>query len=497
MTHHRTNSQPIGGRGSSQRRATRALVMVMDGLRPDFITPDLMPNLHALAARGVRFDESHAIVPTVTRVNAATLATGTLPRRHGLPANLFSAPRVDPSVLISIGEGDSVAQIGEAYGVFREATLADTIGRAGGRTAIVSSGTRGSAQMLHPRLRERGDVLIHPTLSTGAELAAFEARLGPLPERTAPNTERTGWFARAAAEIVIPEHRPDLLLVWHDDPDTSQHRFGLGHPASLRAIRDADEHLGALLDAYRAAGLDRDVTIAVVSDHGYVQVDRQVDVATELAEVAGDEACLVATNGGAALLYAPGGSGRCLSRLVGRLYDLPDVAAVFSGANDHPTLDGTLPLGAIGHGGPLAPDLLVTFAWDDGQNEHGWAGRAAATPSPNLATHGGASRWETRNTLILAGAGIESGAVSTAPAGLVDLTPTLLTLLGLTPPAPLDGRVLAEALSSETIAEAAHERPTPAPRPAIEHLDLGASRIEVVWSDPERRYLRSVRRLHS
>ena len=51
----------------------RAIVMVWDGLRPDYISPVTTPRLHALADHGVRFADSHSIFPTVTRCNAAAL----------------------------------------------------------------------------------------------------------------------------------------------------------------------------------------------------------------------------------------------------------------------------------------------------------------------------------------------------------------------------------------------------------------------------------------
>ena len=93
----------------STQRPTRLLVMVWDGMRPDLISPELTPNLVALASRGVTFDANHAVVPTVTRINAATLATGAPSSTHGLPGNTFFAPRIDLTGPISVGESDNVA----------------------------------------------------------------------------------------------------------------------------------------------------------------------------------------------------------------------------------------------------------------------------------------------------------------------------------------------------------------------------------------------------
>ncbi len=69
----------------------------------------------------------------------------------------------------------------------------------------------------------------------------------------------------------------------------------------------------------------------------------------------------------------------------------------------------------------------------------GAAGRLAGT-------HGSLSPFEVRNTLIMSGAGIKTGLVSDAPAGIVDLAPTLAALMELGWDGACDGRILSEAL---------------------------------------------------
>jgi len=62
------------------------LVIVVDGLRPDYVTPDVMPRLAGLGQRGIVFTAHHAVFPTVTRVNASSFVTGAYPEAHGLRA---------------------------------------------------------------------------------------------------------------------------------------------------------------------------------------------------------------------------------------------------------------------------------------------------------------------------------------------------------------------------------------------------------------------------
>jgi arylsulfatase A-like enzyme len=50
------------------------------------------------------------------------------------------------------------------------------------------------------------------------------------------------------------------------------------------------------------------------------------------------------------------------------------------------------------------------------------------------------------NTLIAAGPDFRHGQTDDLPSGNVDLAPTILRILGITPPQQLDGRILSEAM---------------------------------------------------
>src|SRR6478672_9741511 len=73
--------------------ARRVIVFVWDGLRADDLTPDITPNYFALARSGVVFADHHAVYPTFTMMNSASIATGTYPGVHGFYGNVVYAPR--------------------------------------------------------------------------------------------------------------------------------------------------------------------------------------------------------------------------------------------------------------------------------------------------------------------------------------------------------------------------------------------------------------------
>src|SRR5690242_16114008 len=72
--------------------ARRVIVFVWDGLRADDVTPENMPNYFALARSGVVFADHHAVYPTFTMMNSASIATGAYPGTHGFYGNVVYAP---------------------------------------------------------------------------------------------------------------------------------------------------------------------------------------------------------------------------------------------------------------------------------------------------------------------------------------------------------------------------------------------------------------------
>ena len=72
--------------------AERALLMIWDGLRPDFVSEQQTPNLWRLAQQGVWFERSHAVYPTLTRANSPAISTGCRPGLAGVPGNKWYTP---------------------------------------------------------------------------------------------------------------------------------------------------------------------------------------------------------------------------------------------------------------------------------------------------------------------------------------------------------------------------------------------------------------------
>src|SRR5437660_6460785 len=153
-----------GGAGpAGAGRATLNLGLVLDGLRPDAITPGETPNLWRLRQEGVNFPNSHAVFPTVTRVNATAISTGTYPDRNGILGNRIYVRAVDPNFAFSNDDHRNLLRLDEATGggMVLAKSLAEILAERGKRLAVVSSGSTGQALVLNPRAPKGVGMLIN------------------------------------------------------------------------------------------------------------------------------------------------------------------------------------------------------------------------------------------------------------------------------------------------------------------------------------------------
>ena len=80
-----TGSAPVEAAASPAR--TRVYVLVVDGCRPDEITPQLTPRLAELRTQGVNFPAARSLPVMETIPNHVMMMTGVRPDRSGVPAN--------------------------------------------------------------------------------------------------------------------------------------------------------------------------------------------------------------------------------------------------------------------------------------------------------------------------------------------------------------------------------------------------------------------------
>lgn len=436
-------------------KAEHVVLIVWDGMRPDFITEGGTPNLWKLAQSGVNFSHHHSVYPSLTSVNSTAFATGVFPSRSGIIANWAFRPEISGGQLARLDAPETISKGDELTGgnYLAVPTIGELVQARGGRVAV--AGTKTAPLLQNRRPRGPSATVFGGESLPKEVLGGIVKLLGPFPAADeTPNVAQDAWTTRALTEVLWSGGVPEFSVLWMSDPDRSQHATSPGTAASLAAIKSADANLGVLLDALTAKGARDETDVLLVSDHGFSTIERAVDVAGLLRREGFDVAdetlvelprghVRVAGNGGTNLFYVGGHDAAVVERLVRALQET-DFAGVLFSRN---TVEGAFPL-ALAHLELAAgPDVVMSFHWNDGRNESGVRGMIATNGSgdPAKGTHGTLSPFDLHNTFIAAGPDFRRGVTSEVPTSNLDVAATLVRLLGLTPAQPLDGRVVNEA----------------------------------------------------
>jgi predicted AlkP superfamily pyrophosphatase or phosphodiesterase len=200
-------------------RYQKVVLAVIDGLRPDAITPERMPTLHGLLRRGWQAAKANTIRPSVTVAALTSLATGVSPEKHGLSSA-------------------SLQSLGKVQGL---KPLPLELRRLGVETSVVTTQLSGSARWL-----------------TGALL-----RLGGV-TRLVPAPPAPGILIEVALRHMERNSNPELVVVYLNDADVAGHAWGWMSPAYLQAAKAIDR---ALVPFERLLE-DPDTLVVLTADHG-------------------------------------------------------------------------------------------------------------------------------------------------------------------------------------------------------------------------------------
>jgi predicted AlkP superfamily pyrophosphatase or phosphodiesterase len=429
----------------TQQRRTWQLLIVVDGLRPDYITPDVMPRLRAIGQRGVFFNAHHSIFPTMTRVNASSMSTGAYPETHGLLGNTVYSPKVSATKGVSTSNATELDAMENAEGRLLTApTLGESLQRGGRRLLVFSAGSPGSAMLLNHPLYD-GEV-INPEYCRPADVCArVTAAFGPGPAEVVPDNPRNQWAVDALLTFGL---NSDVTAFWFGDPDATAHQKGIGSEMTIQALKYVDGQIGRIEDALRAQGLFDRTNIIVVSDHGFSTATGELRLASLVAPFArampDGTPDLVVTEGAINFRGAPDPAR--VAAVVADLQTRPEVGAIFtrpaSEGSMQGVVSGTLSFNVPRWNHARSGDILVSANWNADKNEAGVPGKMTQT---GVAGHGTTSPYEIHNTFLAAGPDFREHVISDAPTANVDIAPTILKLLGLPIPASMTGRVVEEA----------------------------------------------------
>ncbi len=434
------------------------VVVVWDGMRPDFVSEETTPTLWKLAREGVTFRNHHAVYPSATMVNGTALVTGVYPGKSGIIANYVYRPDIDPHDAIAV-ESPAVVKKGDQLSngkYISVPTIAELVQRAGGRTAVASAKTVGL--LLDRRVgigpAENCITFFAGSALPGDVLAPIVAALGSFPSA---RLQKDRWTTKAVTDFVWKDGLPAFSVLWLGEPDLQQHETAPGAPSALAAIKSSDENLAAVLSALDQQGVRKTTDVFVVSDHGFSTIGRSVDLRKILKDagfvaktVFDDEPkpgdIMLVGNGGSVLFYVVGHDAMVTRRLAEFLQQSDFAGVIFTKQG----LPGTFHLNDAKIDNPHAPDVVMAFRWNDSKNQFGTPGMIDSDwqRAAGEGTHATLSRFDMHNTLVAAGPDFRRGQTDDLTTGNVDLAPTILHILAIKAPQEMDGRILSEAMTS-------------------------------------------------
>lgn len=304
--------------------ARRVIIFVWDGLRADDLTPEITPNYFALARSGVVFADHHAVYPTFTMMNSASIATGAYPGVHGFYGNVVYAPSARGKNAKGADIEFSAPAFIEDFGVVEavrnayqgKLTLVSTMLQAAQDKGLTTAaiGKFGAAFIQDYK---RGGIILDEDAAMPLGFANELQQAGyPLPRNsvnayqagaltlakdngdpTAPipiarlkdgqtgdPLDRSGALSRRGfayltdlfVNYVLPNKKPDLTIFWSKEPDATSHAYGPGTFNSIDATRMNDEILGRIVEKLRQLGWEDSTDIIITQDHNHSTVSGDV-----------------------------------------------------------------------------------------------------------------------------------------------------------------------------------------------------------------------------
>jgi arylsulfatase A-like enzyme len=436
-----------------------AVLVVWDGMRPDFVSEQNTPTLWKLAQGGVTFRNHHSVYLSATNVNGTALATGDYPGHSGLIANREFRPKIDNRKPIDV---DDPATIRKGDDISNAKYLAvpalSAILEANGRKTVVAAAKR--VGLLHDRHRESGqsrDITVSEGNSIPSDAVTTIAKaLGQFPSLEKNEFAKSdAWTTKALTDFLWKDGVPDFSVLWLCEPDATEHKTAPGAPAALAAIKSSDTNLGLVLDALDRYHVLTTTDVFVVSDHGFSTIEHSVDlrkilktagfdVVTEFANEPKSGQIMMIGNGGSVSFYVIGHDADTVGRLVEFLQQTDFAGVIFA----KQSIEGTFTLDQAKIDSADAPDVVMSFRWNENKNQFDAPGMIDADwqRAAGKGTHATLSRFDMHNMLIASGPDFQKGLTSDVASGNIDLAPTILKIFEIKNAPRMDGRNLLDPI---------------------------------------------------
>lgn len=455
------------------------VLFVLDGARPDYFNVPGIPHIRALMRSGTRYTNAFAgILESETPSGHASIGTGSLPRQDGIlsfnwansdntTVDLFNPSLVRsgllehimanahvPTLAGKVHASDPGAQVVALSG--HKYYAADAMGGPNANVIMYYSGTPDGhfAPTAIPGHLPPAGILTQPDLATNT------THLPPGVEDHLAMKLDLATFARLHQRVTlmnVPEFDWPLGHVDGANRD----------PALVKTLmQDFDHDLAKLENIYRRDGILNRTLFVITADHGFAPIYHTISATDIQNAVAASGTSIISDSyhTAAYLWLRDHTKAAVAAENIAKLQN-PYVQSVYfketiPGGYDYVRASGPelfhVPGAEVANqyllqtfDGPAGPDVVAFFTEESASNPGGqetWKG-----------DHGG-NDWEAQHIpLILSGPGVRSGKVSGYPAQLMDIAPTVLSLMH-TSYAGMQGTPLANAMDVTSPAAMARQQ---------------------------------------
>lgn len=268
----------ISAQGDKKRPESHVILISIDGLVPDYyLKPDRyglkIPNIRQLCQQGSYAEAMESIYPSLTYPAHTSLVTGVRPGSHGVLSNVvWSDPVTNPS---------------DDWYWYERAIKTPTLWTEARKAGLRSAGvgwpvTVGSAIDYDvPEIWKESPL---KSMQTGLDNATagladkIKPKLEPLP---GPYNDEA---RTRVAEAFINDYKPNLMVMHIVELDFVHHNFGPFSSQAYEKMEQIDALLGRLMAAVKNAGIADQTTWVIVSDHGFMKVEKEYHPGLALAK---------------------------------------------------------------------------------------------------------------------------------------------------------------------------------------------------------------------
>lgn len=421
--------------GNERSLPKRVIMVLCDGLGYEWLTDENVPFLMDLKRKSVSFEQHQAIFPSVTRVSAATVATGCFPGKHGLYGNQMALYINDRLEVFNAGAPGFRDMMRNATGTtLKTKTLAQYLSHAGGQI-VYSNVSPGAAYFLDPE--HYGDVYHRAGSYERGGKKMTDHRHLDVSHDLKGDFEMTNRFCHE----IVRDSECALGILWLANPDLTLHYKEPGSQEHLAALKATDQMVAMVNDAVMSAREDQDILLIVASDHGHEVIGNSIHLGKWLSnqglenEIQAGQIC-IAGQGTSALIYATEqGKNKLRDKLdllkkqewVSSILDADELDEIGLSNSDH-----------LVYGIDMARTSAV--------NDHGVIGAkwmiedGEASIELSCGQHGGLGPQESHPFIFMNHAAQTPKQIE-QPTCLIDIAPTILGFLGISRDA-MDGRSL-------------------------------------------------------